>query len=211
DSFVELFIGTGNYADKAHEKIYYTVDDNTNWNEAENGKIILTSLKNGTTTLKIRAVNNGIVAAEGITTLRINRAKYFYQTWWFALAAILLAAGLLLFLFERKIKTVRRREREKAENEIKISELDMASLRSQMNPHFLFNSLSSLRYLVMTNDSKKATKFIVKLSKLLRRILNHSQEQTILLQDELEALELYLEIESLRFENGFTYSIDVAE
>ncbi len=211
DSFVELFVGTGNYADKAHEKIYYAVDNDENWNEAENGKIILTSLKNGLTNLKIKAVNNGIIATEGITTLKINRAKYFYQTWWFALATIIIAVGLLLFIFKRKIKMVRLREREKAENEIKISELEMASLRSQMNPHFLFNSLSSLRYLVMTNDSKKATKFIVKLSKLLRRILNHSQEQTILLQDELEALELYLEIESLRFENGFTYSIDVAD
>lgn len=211
NSFVELLISTGNYADKAHEKIYYSIDGANDWNEAENGKIILTSLKNGITTLKIKAVNNGIIAAEGMTTLKINRAKYIYQTWWFALVAILLTAGLLLYLFKRKIKTVRLREREKAENEIKMSELEMASLRSQMNPHFLFNSLSSLRYLVMTNDSKKATKFIVKLSKLLRRILNHSQEQTILLQDELEALELYLEIESLRFENGFTYTIDVAE
>lgn len=211
NSFIELSIATGNYADKNHEIIYYAVNGEKLWNQAENGKIILTSLENGLTTLTIKVVNNGINNAEGFTIVKINRAKYYYQTWWFSLATFLMIMGSILFFFLRKIKLVRQREREKAENEIKISELEMASLRSQMNPHFLFNSLSSLRYLVMTNETKKATKFIVKLSKLLRRILNHSQEQTILLQDELEALELYLEIEALRFENGFTYKIDIAD
>ncbi len=210
-AFVELLIGTGNYADKAHERFYYSLVGTTDWNEAENGKIVLTSLENGSTTLFIKVINNGIISAEGITTIHIYREKYFYQTWWFIIGSILIILGLIYFLFKRKINLVRKREREKAENEIKLSELEMASLRSQMNPHFLFNSLSSLRYLVMTSDTKKATQFILKLSKLLRKILNYSQQQIIPLQDELEALKLYLEIESLRFENGFTYAIEAEE
>lgn len=80
-----------------------------------------------------------------------------------------------------------------------------------MNPHFIFNSLNSIRYYILKEDSEKASDYITAFSKLLRMILQHSREKTIKLEDELDALRLYVEFERTRFENKFDYSLKVAE
>lgn len=98
----------------------------------------------------------------------------------------------------------------KAANEKRIAETEMLALRSQMNPHFLFNSLNSLEYLIVANDEQKATQYLSKFSKLLRMILSHSREEAISLEEELNALSYYLEIEATRLGEDFTYRLEVA-
>jgi signal transduction histidine kinase len=99
----------------------------------------------------------------------------------------------------------------KAANEKRMAETEMLALRSQMNPHFLFNSLNSLEYLIVAHDEAKATQYLAKFSKLLRMTLTHSREDAISLADELTALRYYLEIEATRLGEGFSYSIEVAK
>ncbi len=98
----------------------------------------------------------------------------------------------------------------KSANEKRIAETEMLALRSQMNPHFLFNSLNSLEYLIVANDEQKATQYLSKFSKLLRMILSHSREEAISLEEELTALNYYLEIEATRLGEDFTYRLEVA-
>lgn len=93
--------------------------------------------------------------------------------------------------------------------EKRMAETEMLALRSQMNPHFLFNSLNSLEYLIMSNDEKKASSYLAKFSKLLRMILNHSREESISLEEELTALRYYLDIEAMRLGDDFEYQIEV--
>lgn len=93
--------------------------------------------------------------------------------------------------------------------EKRMAETEMQALRSQMNPHFLFNSLNSLEYLIMSNDEPKATGYLAKFSKLLRMILNHSREESITLEEELTALRYYLDIEAMRLGDDFSYVIQV--
>ena len=106
--------------------------------------------------------------------------------------------------------------RELAENELqiqrleyqkKLSELEMQALRAQMNPHFIFNSLSAINLFILENNKLQASEYLSKFSRLIRLILQNSQEAFIPLERELEALQLYLELESLRFENKFEYKI----
>ncbi len=205
-NYIELFVSTGFFADVRHTVIEYSLD-NKIWNMVENGKIAIPSLKNGKTTIHLKATLQGVLYGCGESSFVIKRGYFFYQTWWFMALCFIVIAFLIFAFTKIRIQQVRKQEQEKALLSNKINELEIASLRSQMNPHFIFNTLSSLRYLVMTGDNKKASGFIVKLSKLLRMILNHSREETVLLQDELDALQLYIEIESLRFENGFSYKI----
>jgi LytS/YehU family sensor histidine kinase len=80
-----------------------------------------------------------------------------------------------------------------------------------MNPHFLFNSLNSIKYFILKNENDTAAFYLNKFSKLLRQILEYSNRETITLQQELETLKLYLEIESLRFDQSFHYHIVVDE
>ena len=91
----------------------------------------------------------------------------------------------------------------------KASELEMQALRAQMNPHFIFNSLNSINRFILQNDKFQASEYLTKFSKLVRLILQNSQNILIPLQSELEALELYLELEALRFNNHFDYKINI--
>jgi len=100
-------------------------------------------------------------------------------------------------------------ERTKAELQSQAAELEMQALRAQMNPHFIFNSLNSINMFILENNKLQASEYLSKFSRLVRLILQNSQEAFIPLERELEALQLYLELESLRFENKFEYKIIV--
>ncbi len=117
---------------------------------------------------------------------------------------------------ERIITITQEAEKEKAaaqrsELERKLVEAEMMALRSQMNPHFLFNSLNSIKYFIISNQNEKASGYLSRFSKLIRQILDHSRHNLISLEAELAALQLYLEIEANRFEGKFQFSINVNE
>lgn len=95
----------------------------------------------------------------------------------------------------------------KSEFEKQIAELEMKALRSQINPHFIFNSLNSIRYQILRQDYEKASGYLVRFAKLLRKILQSTREHTVSLREELEMVSLYLELERLRFNDDFTYDI----
>jgi sensor histidine kinase YesM len=111
---------------------------------------------------------------------------------------------------EKKIEAAKLLETKTA-LEKKLSESRMQALRSRMNPHFLFNSLNSIKYFILKNENDTAAFYLNKFSKLLRQILEYSNQETISLQQELDTLVLYFEIESLRFDQSFAYQINVAK
>jgi len=91
----------------------------------------------------------------------------------------------------------------------KISEITQANLRQQMNPHFIFNTLNSIQYYMYQHDKLSTNNYLTKFSSLMRRILENSQHTSIALNDELDAVNLYLELESVRFKNKFDYEIKI--
>jgi sensor histidine kinase YesM len=101
----------------------------------------------------------------------------------------------------------RRKEQQLSAMQQQKTELEMQALRAQMNPHFIFNSLNSINMFILENNKLQASEYLSKFSRLVRLILQNSQEALIPLEKELEALELYLELESLRFQNKFEYNI----
>lgn len=99
--------------------------------------------------------------------------------------------------------------RRKAAFDKQVAEVEMKALRSQMNPHFIFNSLHSINKYMMDNDRHNASEYLTKFSKLMRLILENSRQQEVILEKDLSALELYMQLEALRFQNKFQYSIEV--
>ena len=91
----------------------------------------------------------------------------------------------------------------------KLAELQLSALRSQMNPHFIFNALNSIKKFVLSNDAENADEYLGKFSKLMRSILNTTREVSITIEKEIEMLTLYLELEKLRFGEKMNYSIYV--
>ncbi|MEP7323183.1 MAG: histidine kinase [Saprospiraceae bacterium] len=93
----------------------------------------------------------------------------------------------------------------------KASELEMRALRAQMNPHFIFNSLNSINNFILQNDKNKASEYLIKFSKLIRLILENSAQPLITLAQELDALKLYIDLESLRFNHRFEYHVTLSD
>ena len=88
-------------------------------------------------------------------------------------------------------------------------QLEKRMLRAQMNPHFIFNSLSSIQHLISSDDKKGALTYLSKFSKLLRQVLESSVNITLVLKEEIELLKIYVELEALRFDHSFSYSFDI--
>ena len=90
-----------------------------------------------------------------------------------------------------------------------LSLREISTLRSQMNPHFIFNSLNSIQHLILKNDKVSALTYLSKFSKLTRNVLESSHLATVTLDEEIHLIQSYLELESLRFDNSFEYTIEV--
>ena len=108
------------------------------------------------------------------------------------------------------------KEREKAQailmdTQHKMAEVEMQALRAQMNPHFIFNCLNSINRYIVKSDQATASLYLTRFAKLIRLILDNSNSKNVILANELEALKLYIEMEALRFDKKFSYSIVVDE
>ncbi len=119
--------------------------------------------------------------------------------------------ALLLLLYNLQITRIRNKEKEKSEINERISQLQLKALYTQMSPHFIFNCLSAINGYIVDSEIVKASEFLTKFSKLMRRILENSSEQWITLEKEIDTLRLYLNMEELRFEDKFSYQIEVEE
>ena len=120
------------------------------------------------------------------------------------IGALLFAAIIgLIYYFRNKNKQKQER------NHRRIRELELRAIRSQMNPHFIFNALSSIQNLINRSANQEANKYLIDFSRLLRKVLATSEKQLVPLSDEIEQLKLYLKLEQLRF--PFSYSLTVDE
>ena len=98
-------------------------------------------------------------------------------------------------------------KQKQAELHQRATELEMQALRAQMNPHFIFNCLSSINRFVLKNETKAASDYLTRFSKLIRKVLINSQRKSISLEEEIEMLRLYMDMERLRFKNSFDFNI----
>lgn len=178
------------------------------------------SLPSGNYTFEVKLVTED-GRESNIKTLPLSIRMIFWKQWWFyAIAAIILGFGLTVY-FLRLIKRLNERnlfeqkatnaelERTRAEEAYRRAQL--AALKVQMNPHFLFNALNSIQAFIFLNDKNAANSYLGKFSDLMRRTLDMSQRDTILLADEVKMLELYLTLEAMRFRNELNFAITIAD
>lgn len=124
------------------------------------------------------------------------------------LVVVLLILGIIYFVLKARSN---KRQRLQAELNQRFRESELKALRSQMNPHFLFNALNSIQEYIMSNERKLAAKYLGKFADLMRIYLEHSKVNTISLNEEIKALSLYLELEKVRFEDTLNYEIIIQD
>jgi len=178
----------------------------THWNITETGvsTIVYNSLPSGNFTFEVKpflASKDYTGASQSVT---FSIAQPFWTTWWFILGCTLVLMGSLVVYFRLKMK----KEAQHRALEVKQLSLDnelialkLENLRSQMNPHFIFNALNSIQEYIVLNQKHLASEYLGKFAQLIRTYLSHSTKGFISLQEELDCLEMYLELEELRFED----------
>jgi signal transduction histidine kinase len=165
-------------------------------------------LQPGTYTFKARSVN----AAGGETSFDsvvIIVKPTFTQSLFFKLLLIGTLASVVLTIIIWRIRVVKKVAEEKTNYAAYIAKAELQALHAQINPHFIFNCLNSIKYCVSENNFEQADKYIDHFSVLLRRFLEYSERESIRINDEIEILMHYLELEKYRFDSKFEYKIEV--
>ncbi|MBL1280548.1 MAG: histidine kinase [Fluviicola sp.] len=178
------------------------IDDKWTINEYENNVITFNTLGAGEYKFVVKAENNGVFCE--MIYFELSIPAPFYQKWWFSTFVALIALVILTLFFKRKLKVQRIKSEQL--NELHASKL--TAIQSQMNPHFIFNSLNSIQDLVLKGDIDNSYTFITKFSNLVRRTLNYSDKDFIEFEQEIKLIELYLSLEKLRFKDNLNYTID---
>ncbi|MFT3701095.1 MAG: histidine kinase [Agriterribacter sp.] len=152
-----------------------------------------------------------IVADEtvlGVIDCEHSKKSFFTQRHLFILTTI--ASLCASKIVKAKVESQKQEaERILRDTQQKMAEIEMQALRAQMNPHFIFNCLNSINRYIVKSDQATASLYLTRFAKLIRLILDNSNNKSVSLSSELEALKLYIEMESIRFEKQFTYSINV--
>jgi ligand-binding sensor domain-containing protein len=176
---------------------------------SEERSATFSNLPPGTYTFKVKSSNNEGFWNNLPATFTFTIDRPFWKNWWFIISSSLFFIVALVFTIRYRIRQIKTREIHKTELNKKIANIESQALRAQMNPHFIFNTLSSIQHYISNNDTDAALKYLSKFAKLMRRIMDNSKQQMIPVAEEINALNLYLELEVMRFANKFQYDIIV--
>jgi len=194
------------YSVNEQQDYFYCV--NGKWSSQKSGFITLNNLPEANYEI---IVGNSAFNSPLFDRIHIKVLPPYYRTWWFRGAILLLFAMLIWFFWKIRIQHLRKQLELKDQFNSKLKESEMTILRSQMNPHFIFNSLNSINHYIITNEKKLASDYLTMFAKLIRNILENSKNTSISLKSELETLKLYLKLESVRLENKFDFIIQHPE
>lgn len=200
------------YMDKRNLKYEYQLEGyDEKWysNNFINNSIKYTKLSAGKYVFKVR-LKDDTIKSNDIKTFQFEVATVFWKKWQFIVGLILFSLFAFVFYYQRRIKILVLKKNEEIEKQKYIQELNkskLIALKSQMNPHFMFNALNSIQEFILQNKKELASNYLGDFADLMRSYLQHSQEDTISLRDEIETLELYLKLEQIRFEEDFKFTI----
>ncbi|MBK9042676.1 MAG: histidine kinase [Saprospiraceae bacterium] len=186
-------------------------DSSEPWQTLNEGELYLPNLNYGQYHLEIIGKNEITNEFTNPRDILFEIKPPWYLTLWFKALLALLGALILFILYKYRIRQINAKLKIEKQYHEMITGLEMQNLRSQMNPHFIFNSLNSINRYVVENNTKLASDYISKFARLLRLILENSKHEFITLGEELEALKLYLHMEKVRFENEFDYEINIGK
>ena len=157
---------------------YRLVGLDSSWRRTRQNYLEYPTLPGGDYELQVRAINKFDVSSQPLSIAFSIEKKLWQKAWFQALGSVVAVLGIWLLLSWR-VRTIRRQESEKNNIRKKIASLEQLALKSQMNPHFIFNSLNSIQHYVLDKDIEGANKFITGFSRLIRQTLDISTRHEI--------------------------------
>lgn len=187
--------------DKSNYRFAWRLSSTGNWNVMGSERSIhLSNLPPGDYELQVKA--SGKPGVEKLATFSILVRPPFWKTGWFISLALLLIGSAFYYLYRRRIHYIRQR----ANIDKQLSQTEMKALQAQMNPHFIFNSLNSIREMILNNENKDASHYLSKFAHLIRITLDQSTQPMVSLRNTVDYLRRYLEMENIR-NSQLTYEV----
>lgn len=208
NGFTSISFFVLDYVNQRHFKYWYRLRPHQNeWEETITKTLNFSSLAPDLYALEVKVSDQHENSA--IKTLYINVLPTWWETKTSKICFSILTIGMLIFIYSVIVFIVRKKEAQKSQLKKDMASLELQSLRSQMNPHFVHNSLNSIQYFIQKNDVKQSENYLTKFSKLIRLFFDYSRMEHITICDEIDLIRNYLAIEHLRFENKLSYEIIV--
>ncbi len=186
----------------------YRLKNKGNWIETKNRRLELSSLEPGEYVFEVSAKNQNSHWSEP-AKIKLVLEKKFYQSWWF-IGILLVLGGYLIYLIS---VTITRRQKNKEQEQLllknKILMLEQQALQAMMNPHFVFNVMNSIQHYINTKNTSSANKVLTGFARLIRKNLEICTQSYISLEEEINYLNLYLNLEKNRFGEKFHFEIHV--
>lgn len=189
----------------AYKYKFIGIDDDWKNLSADYPIVTISKMLPGTYHLLIEGSNSSGIWTTKTTDIKIIMDKAWYNLLIFKILFILVFLIILFLIIRNRVNRIRFKHRA----EKQLLELERQTLRLQMNPHFIFNTLNSIQNYILKNDVDKSIGYLSKFSKLMRMMLTFSKEQAVSLEDEIFMLNAYLDLENLRHQQGFDFSIGV--
>ena len=203
---IRFLLQTTNYKSQHKQPYKYRFRNTDPWSIGYNGELILINPSFESYQLEVQYQNESGSWSKPYVLSSFSISPPFYSTWWFT-AFVFVAASIIGFLFFRnRLRIIQHRNKIQRNMEL----LEQKALLAQMNPHFIFNALNSIQSFLLYNENELAERYLLKLSKLIRLTLTNSRETEITIQKEIESLQMYLELEQMRFKNRFEFYFEIS-
>jgi len=187
--------------------VRYKYNLNGEWVETDHDFLDFVSLKNGKYELQIVAKSQNTEWSKPCY-LSFRVLPRFVESIWFYILITSIFVCLSFFVIIWRLNQKNRKIQDELELTERINELKHQALSAMMNPHFIFNSLNSVQYLINSHRNEEALDYVAMMAKLMRKNLDTAGSGFILLSEEIDRLTLYLDLEKLRFQDSFTYEIN---
>lgn len=189
---------------------YFLEGVDNRWRESTGRNIIrYPQLTSGSYTFKAKAANNHGIWNKKPLEYSFTIKPPFWKTIWFCTVCFFTIIGFVYIYIQQKINRIKSEEAEQHKINNLIAELKIKAIRSQMNPHFIFNCLNSIQSCISQQETQIASIYLTKFARLLRMVLDYCEQNKISLDKEIEFLNLYLSLEKLRFGSELEYAIEI--
>lgn len=203
---IRFLLRTTNYKSQRKQAYKYRFRKTDPWSIGYNGELIMINPAFEAYDLEIQYQNEYGSWSKPYVLARFSVLPPFYSTWWFTLLIAIAVLSISFLVFRYRLKVIQRRNMIQRNMEL----LEQKALLAQMNPHFIFNALNSIQSFLLYNENELAERYLLKLSKLIRLTLSNSRETEISIQREIESLQMYLELEQMRFKNRFEFHFEIS-
>lgn len=209
DQLIELKFATTYFSDPEMIRYQVLFIDNKDTLKYNQSRLSLSFLPAGNYRIQVNVLHaNGYWISQPLFITFQKLAPWYQRAWFYALSALTLTL-LLWMLFRYRLYRLRKKALLEMENSKKLNAMEMKVLRAQINPHFIFNSLNSIQKYVLSNDVLKASDYLGKFSRMIRMVLENSIENNTTLQMEKNLLQNYLDLEQMRTNFKFSYTIEM--